>query len=59
MTMIRTETTKTITDTWYVHNTSEISSSIFYNNSHSFTIIFLLYLYTINILLSGEIISNE
>ncbi len=62
MNMIRTETAKTITDTYYVqkiiHN--KYHPQFFYNNSHShLQIIFLFYLYTTNIPLSGEIISNE
>ena len=60
MTMIRTETAKTITDTWYVH---KITHNKYHPQFFTTTVIHLqsyfYYIHTINIPLSGEIISNE
>jgi len=58
MNMIETETAKTIIDICYAkkktHN--KYLPQFFCNNNYSFTIIFLLFLYTNNIVLLGEIL---
>ena len=59
MNMIETETAKTIIDICYAkkktHN-KYLPQFFCNNNNYSFTIIFLLFLYTNNIVLLGEIL---